>query len=499
MIDKGTQLYLQILSDLHKYWMPHEGQIRAGKPLMQGSVDTLFVQCGRKWGKTDFAAYLLWRHALLNPGSTCYYVTPELTHGREIIWNNQRLQGFGRERTKQGLPLPGGEDVLKKYIKGKPVSNESRIKLKNGSQIKIVGSENWAAANGLTPDFVVYDEFKIFHPTFHNEMNPNRIVRKAPLVIIGTPPKQGDRNLEQYDTYAGECLDDSFTTMKHIEGSSYDNPHIPKEYIDAEIAKLEKRGEWDVAQREYYGRRVTGGPGAIFPMLSKERHVRSHTDMSVELRKDRKKLEWFCVTDPGSTTCFAALIGCINPYTKKLYILDEVYEKEQINTSTGVIYPKLDNLMMMYNPNSDIVEDWVKVYDEAAAWFATECMAQFDVYFTPTQKHLNKKEHGLSLAKDILLHDLVVISDRCQNLFKEMSNYAKDANGNIPKRNDHLIDCLRYLLSAANYSMVEVMEIIKQRNDDSRRAYSLREDYNTHQRENDWTSTFTKDWDLNDD
>ena len=496
-IDEGTQLYIQILNDLHKYWTPHAGQLRAGTPLIQGIVDTLFIQCGRKWGKTDFAAYLLWRHALLNPGSTCYYITPELSHGREIIWQNNRLQGFGRERNKDGLPIAGGEDVLKKYIK-RISSNDSRILLKNGSQIKIVGSENWAAANGLTPDFVVYDEFKVFHPAFHNEMNPNRIVRKAPLVIIGTPPKQGDRNLEQYDVYAAECLDPDHETMRHIEGSSFDNPHIPREWIQAEIDKLEKRGDWDIAQREYYGRRITGGPGAIFPMLNKDRHIKCHREIHQEIRRDIKKMDWFCVTDPGSTTCFAALIGCINPYNKKIYLLDEIYEKEQLNTSTGVIYPKLDSLMMMYYPNSDVTEDWYKIYDEAAAWFATECMAQYDVYFTPTQKHLNKKEHGLSIIKDALLHDLVVISDRCLNLFHEMSNYAKDANGKIPNRNDHLIDCFRYLISAANYSMVEVMEIIKQRNDDSRRAYSLREDFDKYSPDNDWTSNFTKDWNLDD-
>ena len=77
-------LYLQIMEDLHNYWAPHSGQVKVGMPLIQGDVNTVFIQCGRKWGKTDFAVYMLWRHALLHPGSTCYYITPELSHGREI-------------------------------------------------------------------------------------------------------------------------------------------------------------------------------------------------------------------------------------------------------------------------------------------------------------------------------------------------------------------------------------------------------------------------------
>jgi len=79
-------LYLQIMDDLHKFWAPHSGQVKVGMPLIKGDVSTVFIQCGRKWGKTDFAAYMLWRHALLHPGSTCYYITPELAHGREIVW-----------------------------------------------------------------------------------------------------------------------------------------------------------------------------------------------------------------------------------------------------------------------------------------------------------------------------------------------------------------------------------------------------------------------------
>lgn len=496
-LSKENKLYLQIISDLHKYWTPHAGQLVAGKKLINSDVSTLFIQCGRKWGKTDFAVYLLWRHALLNPGSTCYYITPELSHGREIIWNNNRLLYFGRERDEYGRFLPGGGDSLAKYIKGKPNNVDSRIVLTNKSSIKIVGSENWAAANGLTPDFVVYDEFKVFHRAFHNEMNPNRIVRKAPLVIIGTPPKPGDRNKEQYIEFAQECIERK--DAMHIEASSYDNPYIPVEETDREIEKLRLRGEEDVVQREYYGKIVTGGASAIFPMISKEKHIQAHSDIIRDLGRDIKKLEWYCITDPGTTTCFATLIAAIHPYNRQMYILDEVYEKDQQRTSSREIYPRLEKIMMELHKYGDIEEDWIKIYDEAAAWFSTEIMNQFGIYFSPTQKHLNKKENGLSLIKDLLIHDLVVISDRCKNLFWEMENYAKDDKGNIPKKHDHLIDCFRYLMAAANYHMNEIPEIVRKKSDYDRRAYSLKEEAEDWEMERDWTVNLTKNWGIYDD
>lgn len=474
-------LYLQIMEDLHKHWTPHSGQVKVGMPLIKGDVNTVFIQCGRKWGKTDFAVYMLWRHALLHPGSTCYYITPELSHGRELVWHNGRLAQFGREKDKTGRFLPGGEESLKKYIKHR-ANTDSRVTLKNNSTIKIVGSENWAAANGLTPDFVVYDEFKVFHPQFHTEMNPNRIVRKAPLVIIGTPPKPGDRNADQYMEFADECF--SRKDCAHIIASSYDNPHTPKEEIDREIEKLRARGENDVIKREYFGEIAVGGRNAIFPMFDPKK-LRPFQGVMNDISKDLKKLDWYCITDPGSTTCFAVLFAAINPYTKQVYLLDELYETAQENTSVRQIYPRIKAKMKELNPHID-VDDWYKVYDEAAAWFATELMGQFGDYFMPTAKHLHKKDNGLSLCKDQMIYEAITFSDRMVKLRWEIQNYVRTDKGDVPKKNDHLIDCWRYLNAAANYDMNAIIE--KKMDKDKDRGWRRREDdLNEFGKQQDWT------------
>lgn len=490
--NKEAKLTLQIMKDLHKYWQPHSGQIEALEEFYDPdtSVDTLFVQCGRKFGKTDLAIYVLWRHALLNPGSMCYYVAPQLTHGRELVWNNRRIVKFGCERDSSGRITPGGEDTLTKYV-NKVQDVQSTIKLKNGSSIKVIGSENWGSANGLTPDFVVYDEFKVFKKQWHTEFNPNRVARKAPLVIIGTPPKPGDVNKEEYIDISEQCKkrEDSL----HIIRNSYSNPHVPKEAIDAEIEKLKERGEFDVVEREYYGKLVYGGADSIFPMLNEQRHTYTHSALMLEIGRDLKKMDWFCVTDPGTTTCFAMLIGCIHPYTKQVYLLDEIYETDQLNTSTRKMVPRMQAKALSLNPRADFEDDWYKVYDEAAAWFANETMDQFGIYFTPTAKHMNKKEHGISLIKDLLIHDLVKISDRCQNLVKEMLEYVKDDKGNIPKRNDHLIDCFRYLLANNNYNMVEAIEYLRNKDQGRRYSRSLDDDWRWKEDSSlDWTSVADK-------
>lgn len=488
-LSQGDELYIQIMEDLHKHWRPYKGvtgvgQVEAGRPLINGDVNTVFIQCGRKWGKTEFAIYNLWRHALIHPGSSCYYIAPELKHGRAILWHNMRLQRFGQERDEVGRLLPGGDNPIKKYIK-KINNGDCRIYLNNGSTIEIFGSENWGAANGLTPDFAVYDEFKHFKNQFHTEFNPNRIVRRAPLLIIGTPPKPGDPNKDQYLSVAEQAAERK--DQLRIIAPSYENPTIPKDEIDREIEILKQRGEYDVIEREYYGKLVYGGADSIFPMFDPDRYVKKHQEIKEEIRRDIKKLEWFCVADPGTTTCFAVLFGAINPYSRKIYLMNEIYERDQHATSVRNMYPKMEALMKQNNKYSSIEDDWVKQYDEAAAWFANEVMQQYGVYFSPTQKHLNKKEEGISLIKDILLFDMVVISDNCPKLMWEMQNYVKDGNGNFPKKDDHLIDCFRYLLAAANYNMVEVLEIIRREKDnESKRYYTLEDDLDEATTARDW-------------
>ena len=218
--------------------------------------------------------------------------------------------------------------------------------------------------------------------------------------------------------------------------------------------------------------------------------------MMQEISRDRSKLEYYVVTDPGTTTCFAALFVALNPYTRKVYILDEIYETDQQYTSVSEMYPRIYSKTQELYPGSDFEEDWMKCYDEAAAWFANEVMQQYGIYFIPTDKRHNKKENGLSLIKDQLIHDLIVVSDRCEKWWWEHEQYAKDDKGNLPKRNDHLIDCTRYFNGIAHYSMVEVMEALKVKRDgDDLKAGRFRRFGDEDLEPEDWMSKIFTDFD----
>jgi hypothetical protein len=222
-----------------------------------------------------------------------------MKHAGELVWKNNRLQNFFtrpkrlrgesdaefEQRRQIGLQL---HDM---YV-DKANNSEMRLYFKNGSFIKVDGAENYANADGIEPDFMVYDEFKSHDPRFNEAMEPNLRVKRAPLLIVGTPP-------EEMETYY-EKIANSFKRLsyaEHYQRPSYLNKHIyPDGEQDPEFKeeceKYLARGDDDVMRRELYAEIVVSGKKALFPVLEmpeydyeKEayvgysKHVRPHTEL----------------------------------------------------------------------------------------------------------------------------------------------------------------------------------------------------------------------------
>ena len=460
---------------MHRFWVPHAGQVPVARALLRDWKRYIFLQCGRKFGKTDFTIYMMYLYAILFPESQVYYIADTMKHAGELVWKNSRLQRFFlrkqryRHETKEQWQerLKIGEMLHSKYV-DRSNNSEMRLHFKNGSFIKVDGAENYANADGIEPDFMVYDEFKSHDPRYNEAMEPNLRVKKAPLLIVGTPP-------EELGTYY-EKIANSFKRLDygvHFQRPSYLNSHIyPNGEKDPEfqeeIGKYISRGDDDVMKRELYAEIVVSGQKALFPVLElprydyeKEkfeghsRHIRPHNELVEAIRRHPKDWEFYDTYDPGSAVCFAGLFGAINKYTKQVVILDCIYERDTRSTSVGVLYPKAQEIMKEIYDYEDY---WYGTYDHAATWFMGEVLDRYDRGLHPCVKDLKHKENKLGMIKDMLIEDKLVFSDRClkgyfheSGMIWEMVNYRKDDNGKIPKENDHAIDALRYKLNAMNY------------------------------------------------
>ena len=445
-------------------WMPHPGQVKAGRALFTQKKHRIFLCCGRKLGKTEMVLYILTRWAVLNPESTCSYFAPSRKMAKALVWD--RLKRF---IPKEFLFENNPERAFKEQ--------ELIIRLWNGSKITVDGTDDAESGRGLEPHVVVYDEYKDFKRGFHEGMEPNLEVYNAPVIFVGTPPDHENHFTEMIETVKNDP-DGFYLELPSTEGPIYGSPAGRKklEKIKKECAA---RGDLSYFVREYEGRFVLGGAGAVFPMWDKSKHVKPDSAVAEEIRRDLGKLQWLSFSDPGSTTCFANLTVAYNPYIKHLYFLSELYEKDPMETTTRRIWPRIQENALKWHPQSNFAnsDTWRKGYDEAAAWFANEVADAFGIGLEPTNKKLSDKQNGLSLIKDQLLEGRITVAESCKNLVWEIERYVKDKNGEIPKKNDHLIDIWRYINSAIGYKFAAEEKNNDRFNEMGWRAVRLADEY----------------------
>lgn len=484
--------------EIHQFWSPHEGQAPIAYALFRLFRRYVFMQCGRKLGKTDLAIYCMYMFALLFPNSQIYYIADTMKHAGELVWENGRLPRFFLSPKR--LPMENdeeyqhrrqiGRELHEKYLFSKNES-EMRITFRNGSFIKVDGAENYANADGIEPDFIVYDEFKHHDPRFNEAMEPNLRVKRAPLLIVGTPPEELGSYYEKIANSVKRATYGYFCRRP-----SYLNPVIyplgeADPDFEEECKKYDDRQEDDVKRRELYAEIVLSGSKAIFPVLElptydwdKEeyigysRHVRPRKDLISEISYKPKNWEYYVIFDPGSSSCFAVMFLAMNKFDKRVFILDEIYERDQRETTARKIVERAIDKWRAIYPLDD---SWTKAYDNAAKWFENEV---WDIYpeldLEACDKDIgtrgdDRKDVKLSMIKDMMIHDKLLISSECTWTIWEMVNYRKNDKGKIPKENDHLIDCLRYGLNSMLYdpSFVKLKGVLEE---DGRRGYKLEED-----------------------
>jgi hypothetical protein len=411
-----------------------------GKAFFLKGLKKIFVRCGRKFGKTELACYILYRIAMSSPNQHCYYIAPTYKQARELVWENGRLPNFLKK-------------LKDKYVESIS-ETDNRITFKNGSFIKIDGSENYEAYRGINPHAIVYDEFKDFHPKFHEGMEPNLATFEAPIFIFGTPPNTDDHAFVRVEE--GFSIDDEGAVFKMPTNT---NPHISQKWLDNMEKILTARGEWHVWMREYMAEIVPSGALNIFPMLKCPKaepnggkllgvteHVRPYDELIERVRRYPKDYTYHAVYDPASTSCFAVLFAVVHKQTKQVLCLKEIYEKDKGHTSSKKIWPRSWAIKESIINRRDW---WRDVYDYAAAWFQNEVQNEYGEGMIMCTKDLKDKEVKLSSIKDFITDNLFLISTECPKLVWEMRNYATDEENKIPKKNDHLIDCVRYLFNDA--------------------------------------------------
>lgn len=463
----------------------HEGQVKVLKALFKDNMRIVLVKAARKFGKTQTAIYAAYRIAGTTNNAIIYIVGPEKDHMAKVYWDGGRLPRFLGDDTD-------------KYVENTRY-NEKSIEFCNGSRIQLVSSDNIAAANGLTPNFIVYDEFKDHNPRFHTDMAPNLTAKGAKLLIIGTLPTYVNRNEKEYEAMVSICEQEDDCSV--FTFTTWDNPimnqPLQKKAIASEIKKLELVGDLAAIEREYYSRRSKVSTRNIFPMFDTAVHVKPHEEIISKLKPDWNLLEKWSVLDPAAKSTFGGLYIMYHPMTKRIIVLDEIYEKNQMETVLSKLGQRIINTMRKLAPKADISHGWHKLMDNAAARERLELADRFpELSYGVTLKTIKAKQDGVDLIKDLLLNNIIYISDKCHHLIWEIQRYHLNDSGKLVKKDDHLIDCLRYFLVGAGYSPNVIMEAKKEYPEDWE---NLKVGYNIDKEEYMWDVEQKEDFEVDDD
>ncbi len=427
--DEELGLY-RIIEGLHSRWNPHDGQIPIGHDLFYGGVKNIFAVCGRNFGKTELAAYALWRWAKQFPNTENYIFEPYLKQAREILWASQRIQTFG--------PQDWIADINQ---------SELRITFTNGSFIKLEGSDNTAAMAGIKPKgLIVYDEFKDHRKESIDNFEPNRAAHDVPALFIGTPPEFRNHFVDYMELAKG----DPDWTFHHAPTST--NPHIKRTWLEKKKREILKLGEPERWTRDYEAIYIVGGKNSIFPMFNNRHRPRFDEVAPKDLNK------WVLIVsfDPAASSVFGVLCALYNPFKKQTILFEEFYISEAAEMTARQVYARVQEKVIKKYEGK--VKDIRFVYDEAAAFFRNEMNEVANWWLEASQKSELGIEGYINLIRTVINKGLLTTCVNLEKFIWEMESYIKDDKGRIPDKDDHLINCLSYMLQALGYNLENLNE-----------------------------------------
>lgn len=231
-----------LLSDYHPRWYQKQFE-----EAMFGGYRRAYLLYHRRAGK-DFSCwmFMIYCAAVCTPG-VYYYILPTYTQGKKVIWDGMDESG------KRLL-----EYIYPEMIEGKPNQTEMKIRLKNGSLIQVIGSDNPDAIRGTNPKGVVFSEYALQDPRIWSEIISPILVKNNGWAVFNTTP-QG-RN-HAYDLWEGIQESPYWYKQKlTIEDTNL----ISKEQIERELA--EGKSE-EIVQQEYYVSWARGVDGTYYGRL----------------------------------------------------------------------------------------------------------------------------------------------------------------------------------------------------------------------------------------
>lgn len=239
---------------------PREYQLPMLNHILQGGKRA-FVEWHRRAGKDLCMWNLTVRMASTNIGLYFYFL-PTYTQGKKIIWDGI---------TNDGISFLSF--IPKEMIARDTNGTEMKIKLKNGSIVQIIGTDNYDAIRGTNPIGCVFSEFAYQNPMAWDVVRPILRINKGWALFNTTP------NGENHSHDIGEMAK-KHKGWFHEVLTIKDTGQLTEADMDEERAE---GYDEDMIQQEYYCSHKVGNRGSYYSSLVLEAETDNRiTDLPVE-------------------------------------------------------------------------------------------------------------------------------------------------------------------------------------------------------------------------
>jgi hypothetical protein len=378
------------------------------------------VCAGRRWGKSILSELVCLKWATQSIG-LYWIVSPTYKQSKQIHW--RQLQQI----------------IPKEWI-AKKNEVELSITLKNGSIIELKGAENPDALRGVKLRGLVIDEIASIHNwewLWKEVLRQTLVDYQAPALFISTP--KGFNHFYDLFTYLG-------VDYKSWKFTSYDNPYIKKEEIDAARKDL----TIDQFSQEYLAE-FTRFRGLIYREFNPDIHIRYFDHVFNEHGDYYTGIDF-------AVRGFTASLAIHVKEDGAMYVLDEYKEEEDTAKNHS---GKIKTMLKLY---ADF-DKYQVAYGDPAGFAKNQQKADMlwslaDEYLEdgfPLVKANNEVVAGINFVRQLFSNNKIIIHPRCVKLIAELQDYqwkeqptsrmgTHDDPEEVRKVNDHLVDVLRYIL-----------------------------------------------------
>lgn len=396
---------------------PRPYQYPICRALEQDGFRKILAILPRRAGKDVVCFNLMIRSAIRRIG-VYFYIFPTYSQAKKVIWNsiNNDGQKFLDYIPQELVASTNGQEMI--------------IKLKNGSIIQLIGSDNIDSIVGTNPIGCVFSEYALQDPRAYQFIRPILTANLGWAIFISTP--RGKNHM--WDLYqVAQQLPDWFCYKLTIE----DTNHIPLSEIEKE--RTDGIMSEDLIQQEYYTSFTMGVEGAYY--------ARYLDDMRVKGRIGN--VEW----EPSFKVHVAFDLG--------------------VSDSTVLVWFQVIGqtirIIDCYENSKQGLEHYVKILEEKPYSYA-KYIFPHDIRVQELGSGITRIEKLRQLGVKATVCDNIAITDgieavrsafskmwidekNCAPLIKALENYRQEFDvkrkvyKNHPLHNwaSHYADCMRYL------------------------------------------------------